>query len=83
MVEANSAMASSGRHCGHTGKQLTRLREYCRFGRGMHHLQRRRQGKEHKPQRRRQVGHHAGKEHRPVNRVHPLTRNRRKFIRLP
>ncbi|MNP18646.1 hypothetical protein D3C76_1111370 [compost metagenome] len=29
MVEANSAIASSGRHCGHTGNSWRGCRKYC------------------------------------------------------
>ncbi len=57
MVEANSARwLAQAATAATPGTTLTRLQEVLRFGQGMHHLQRRRQGKEHKPQRRRQVG---------------------------
>ncbi len=53
-------------------EQLARLQEVLRLGQGMHHLQRGRQGEEHKPQRRGEVGHYPGQEHGTVYRVHPF-----------
>ncbi len=72
MVEAKSAIASSGRHCGHTGEQLPWLQEVLRFGQRMYYLQCSREREEHKPQRSGEIRHHARQEHRTVNRVHTL-----------
>ncbi|CCK18174.1 hypothetical protein BN136_4184 [Cronobacter universalis NCTC 9529] len=43
-----------------------------RLGERVNHLQRRRERQEQEPERRRQIRHDAGQEHRAVNRVHPF-----------
>ncbi len=53
-------------------EKLARLQEVLRLHQGMHHLQRRRKRQEHKPERRREIGHHAGQKYRTVHRVHPF-----------
>ena len=53
-------------------EQLPRLQEVLRLRQGMDNLQRSGEREEHKPQRCREIGHHARQEHRAVNRVHPF-----------
>ena len=52
--------------------QLVRLDEVLRLHQGVGRQQRSRQHQEQEPQRRRQVRHHPGEEHRTVHRVHAL-----------
>jgi len=52
--------------------ELVRFDEVLRLHQGVGRQQCRRQHKEQEPQRRRQVRHHPGEEHRTVHRVHAL-----------
>lgn len=83
IVEAKSAIASSGRHCGHTGNNCRGCRKYCGSVNACTTCNAVESARNINHSGAGEIRHHARQEHRTVNRVHTLHQNRRKFIRLP